>query len=113
MAAEDILQLQQWQESGKIKKMDMYLGEIFPSSYKIEYNMVKSFYEKYPDVGRYAFFKNHSKVYAGFNENDDFYFGIQTSANINTNPRTEQGCITIDRGLFEFYKEYYDGIVSF
>lgn len=23
-----------------------------------------------------------------------------------------QACITIDRGLYEFYKEYFDGIVS-
>ena len=42
-----------------------------------------------------------------------FYFGIQTSANINTNPRTEQGSITIDKGIFDFYKEYFDGIKSF
>lgn len=31
---------------------------------------------------------------------------------MNTNPRTEQACITIDRGLYEFYKEYFDGIIS-
>ena len=42
-----------------------------------------------------------------------FAFGIQTSANINTNPRTENGCITIDRELYEFYKAYFDGIKSF
>ena len=35
MAAEDILQLQRWWEAGRIKKFDMYLGEIFPGSYKI------------------------------------------------------------------------------
>ena len=36
MAAEDILQVRQWYEQGRIKKLDMYLGEIFPGSYKIE-----------------------------------------------------------------------------
>ena len=113
MAAEDILQLQQWYQQGKIKKIDMYMGEIFPGSYKIEWSMVKKFYEKHPDAGRVAVFKNHSKIYAGYNKDSDFYFGIQTSANINTNPRTEQGCITVDKGLFDFYKEYFDGIVSF
>lgn len=30
MAAEDILQVRQWYEQGRIKKLDMYLGEIFP-----------------------------------------------------------------------------------
>lgn len=113
MAAEDILQIQQWWEAGKIKKFDMYLGEIFPGSYKIEWQMVKKFYTEHPEVGRAAVFKNHSKIYAGCNEADGFYFGIQTSANINTNPRTEQGSITIDKGLFDFYKEYFDGINSF
>lgn len=113
MAAEDILQLQQWYEAGRIRKFDMYLGEIFPGSYRIEWAMAKKFYQAHPEAGRAAVFKNHSKIYAGCNVADDFYFGIQTSANINTNPRTEQGSITIDRRLFEFYKEYFDGIKSF
>lgn len=113
MAAEDILQIQQWWEAGRIKKFDMYMGEIFPGSYKIEWGMVRKFYEQHPDVGRAAIFKNHSKIYAGCNVAENFYFGIQTSANINTNPRTEQGSITIDKGIFEFYKEYFDGINSF
>ena len=42
-----------------------------------------------------------------------FSFAIETSANINTNPRTEQGTITLDDGLFRFYKDYFDGIASF
>lgn len=113
MAAEDILQIQQWHEAGRIKKFDMYMGEIFPGSYKIEWNMVKKFYAEHPDVGRVAVFKNHSKIYAGCNVADGFYFGIQTSANINTNPRTEQGSITVDKGIFAFYKDYFDGINSF
>jgi hypothetical protein len=37
----------------------------------------------------------------------------KASANINTNLRTEQGSITVDKGLFEFYKDYFDGIRSF
>ncbi len=113
MAAEDILQLTQWYDEGKIKRIDMYLGEIFPGSYRIEWKMVKDFYAKHPEAGRAAVFRNHYKIYAGCNVEDNFYFGIQTSANINTNPRTEQGAITIDKGLYDFYKEYFDGIVSF
>lgn len=113
MAAEDIYQFFDWYKEGRIKNIDMYLGEIFPNSYRIEWQMVKKFYEDNPTAGRVAIFRNHSKIYAGCNHEDDFYFGIQTSANINTNPRTEQGSITCDRGIFDFYKEYFDGIVSF
>lgn len=38
------------------------------------------------------------------------YFTIECSANLNTNPRNEQAVITIDQGLHDFYKEYYDKI---
>lgn len=112
MAAEDILQLQQWYEAGRIRRLDMYLGEIFPGSYAVEWNMVKAFYRRHPEAGCAKVFKNHSKVYAGYNEVEDFYFGIQTSANINTNPRTEQGSIVVDRQLYDFYNDYFSGINS-
>ncbi len=109
MASEDIYQLQDWIEAGKIKKVDAYVGEIFPGSYKLEYGLLKKVIAA--AGGRIAVFKNHSKIFAGYG--DLFPFGIETSANINTNPRTENGCITIDQGIYEFYKEYFDGISSF
>ncbi len=110
MAADDIMQFEEWLESGKIKKLDAYVGEIFPGSYKMEWKKLNDVFQKY-QCGRIAVFKNHSKIYAGYG--DKFAFGIETSANINTNPRTENGCITIDQGIFEFYKTYFDGIISF
>ena len=109
MASEDVYQMQDWLESGKIKRMDAYVGEIFPGSYRLEYALLKPMIESFG--GRVAVFRNHSKIFAGYG--DKFAFGIETSANINTNPRTENGCITIDKELFEFYKAYFDGIKSF
>lgn len=99
MAEEDVQQFQEWLESGRIEKADFYVGEIFPGSYVVEYNHLKEFADKY---GRIAVFRNHSKIIAG-----------EMSANINTNPRKEQGVITIDDGLYHFFKDYFDGIVSF
>jgi hypothetical protein len=87
----------------------MYLGEIFPGTYKLEYALLKPIIEKYG--GRVAIFKNHSKIFAGYG--NKYAFGIETSANINTNPRTENGCITIGKEIYEFYKSYFDGIISF
>ena len=110
MAAEDILQFDEWLKSGRIKKLDAYVGEIFPNSYKIEYKQMIDMFERHK-CGRIAVFKNHSKIFAGYG--DKFYFGIQTSANINTNPRTENGNITLSKELFQFYKSYFDGIKSF
>ncbi len=109
MSAEDILQFEEWLEAKKILKLDAYLGEIFPRSYKVEWRMINNIFEKYK-CGRIAVFKNHSKIFAGYG--DKFSFGIETSANINTNPRTENGCITIGKDIYKFYKEYFDKIIT-
>lgn len=109
MASDDVLQFEEWLKDGRIKKLDAYLGEIFPNSYKMEYKKLKEIIPKYG--GRIAVFKNHSKIFAGIGKK--FAFGIQTSANINTNPRTENGCISIGNDIYQFYKDYFDGIISF
>lgn len=108
LAGEDIFQFGEWVDGGKIRHLDFYVGEIFPGSYRVEWEMLKDLYARRPGLGRYAVFRNHSKIYAGVG--DRFAFGIQSSANINTNPRTEQACITIDRGIYQFYRDYFDGI---
>lgn len=109
MAAEDIFQFRDWLEDGTIKKVDAYVGEIFPGTYKNEYALLRPLVEKYG--GRVAVFRNHSKIFAGYGSK--FHFGIETSANINTNPRTENGCITIGKEIFDFYNDYFSGIKSF
>lgn len=114
MAAEDIYELRTWVEKKKIKKLDIYVGEIFPNSYKVEYKMLCEMYENDGALvggGRLAVFRNHSKIIAGCG--DRFSFGIETSANVNTNPRTENGCITISDDIYQFYKDYFDDIKSF
>ena len=44
MSGEDILDVKNFVESGKIKKLDIYIGEVFPSSYKIEMGMLRDLY---------------------------------------------------------------------
>ena len=44
MSAEDILQLQLWCDEGRIQRLDIYVGEIFPSTYKIEFKMLQDLY---------------------------------------------------------------------
>ena len=110
MGADDILWFREQTERGKIQKMDLYLGEIFSGSYRTEFSMVKDLYNDHPELGRYALFRNHSKVMAGIG--DKFAFAIESSANINTNPRTENTVVTIDEGLYRFHKDYFDGIIS-
>ena len=38
---------------------------------------------------------------------------VESSANVDTNPRTEQTCITCDGGLARFYLDYFDRINDF
>lgn len=110
MASDDVLQIEQWLKEGKLKKIDFYLGEIFPNSYQMEWKKLNEIFKKY-NCGRIAVFKNHSKIFSGYG--NKFSFAVESSANINTNPRTENGCITIGTEIFEFYKSYFDDIISF
>lgn len=109
MALADVDEIASWIREGKIKSMDCYVGEIFPGSYYAEYAKLKEVIHAIG--GRVAVFRNHSKVYAGYGKK--FAFAIESSANVNTNPRAENTCITIGKEIYAFYREYYDGIVSF
>lgn len=109
MADDDVLQLREWLESDKIGRIDAYCGEIFPGSYSKQHKTLKEVIE--PCGGRVAIFRNHSKIYAGTGEKFDF--AIESSANINTNPRTENTTIHIGTDIYRFYKEFFDNITSF
>lgn len=109
MAMDDIAQFDEWLTAGRIGRLDGYCGEIFPGTYAKEYAALKPIIEK--RGGRVAVFRNHSKVFAGLGQK--YAFGIASSANINTNPRTENTVITTSAEAFNFYKDYFDGIKSY
>jgi hypothetical protein len=111
MAQDDVLQLREWIEEGKIDRLDCYVGEIFPGSYRREYQMLMELQKDHNRGGRICVFKNHSKIFAG--TGIKFDFAIESSANINTNPRTENGCITIGTEIYKFYKDFFDRVKSF
>lgn len=107
ISGEDILQLEEWLTDGTLSKVDFYLGEIYSKQYSVEWQMLNGLMHK-TNCGRIKVFKNHAKILAGWGGEN--YFTIECSANLNTNPRNEQAVITIDKGLCEFYKKYYDEI---
>jgi len=109
MAMPDVERIAAWLESGRIKKLDAYVGEIFPNQYAAEHEKLTATMRKYG--GRIAVFKNHSKIFACRAGRKAWV--IESSANINTNPRTENTVITADLGLFQHHKTYFDGIRSF
>lgn len=109
MAAEDIKEIDSWLEAGYIDRIDFFCGEIFRGTYTKEYNAMKELCRKHRC--KMSIFRNHSKVMVVYGER--FNAVIESSANVNTNPRTEQTCITLDDGLADFYLEFFNGIVSF
>ena len=109
IAKADIKEFERYYDLGRLNNMDFYVGEILPSAFYEKYIAVSKLVRKCG--GRVAVFRNHSKVFVGFGEKFDFV--IESSANINTNPRCENTCITLNTELANFYKKFYDGIKSF
>lgn len=109
MAIEDVNQFEDWIDNGRIGRLDCYVGEIFPGQYSDAYKQLCIVAKK--AGGRVAVFRNHAKVFAGINSR--FAFVIESSANINTNPRCEQTAIHASSDLFYFFKQFFDGVISF
>ena len=85
------------------------MGEIAAASYALCQEELAAAAEA--TGGRVGVFRNHSKVAVILG--DRFSCAITSSANINTNPRTENTVITCDRDVALWYKAYYDGIHPF
>jgi hypothetical protein len=109
MANDDVELIGKWLDSRLIGRVDAYVGEIFPNQYKDNYIKLSKIMKKHN--GRICVAKNHSKIYAG--KGEKYSFGIESSANINTNPRIENTVITINEAIYLFYKEFFDGLKSF
>jgi hypothetical protein len=109
MALQDIEELERYLRLGRIGRLDTYVGEIFRASYSNEWRRLCAVHREFG--GRAAIFRNHSKVYVCFGEAFDCV--IESSANVNTNPRTENTVVTVSSMLAREFKRFYDGINSF
>lgn len=106
MGSADLDQIEGWIESGRIDTLELYVGEIFPSQYGDEYARAVALAERYGF--RLVVARNHSKVMAA--RCGDYCLAIESSANVNTNPRIEQTAIHASRELFDFYREFFSGL---
>ena len=109
MALPDVLQFGKWLEDGKIKRLDAYVGEIFINSYPECWGTLTAILKRHG--GRVCVFRNHAKIIAG--TGSKYSFAVESSANINTNPRTENATVTVSAEIFQFYKDFFDDIKSF
>ena len=108
-ASEDISEIGSWIERGYIGRCDFYVGEIFKASYFKQYQELIALCKTLG--GRVAICRNHAKIMVLLGERFDAV--IESSANVNTNPRIEQTVITVDSDLAHWYKNFFDGIKSF
>lgn len=113
IALDDVLRLKTWLESATLRRLDAYVGEIFPGQYPEAYTTLCDVVRRLGGGGRVATFRNHSKVILLANDTTRRYLVMEGSANVNTNPRTEQTIITADAGLYRFYADFFAGIKSY
>lgn len=109
MAGEDVRDLAKWHERGFIETIDLFVGEIFESSYPEAAALAKSLCKKCG--GRFVVFRNHSKIMMIKGERFDCL--IESSANVNTNPRSENTVLTVDRELVDAYVNLFKEIKPF
>lgn len=109
MAGEDVIDLRKWHAKGLVGRVDFFVGEIFRGSYPDVYAETKAFIEECG--GRLVTFRNHAKIMAI--EGGRFDALIESSANINTNPRSENTVVTIDAPLVAEYIRMFSEIVPF
>lgn len=63
ISGEDLLQLDEYLTNGVIKTLEVYVGEIYPSQYKVEWAMLREIMAKH-NMERLCYFANHAKVMA-------------------------------------------------
>lgn len=109
MSGEDVVEIEKWHEMGMIGRVDLFVGEIFKGSYPEVYAAAIKMCRKCG--GKLVIFRNHAKVMAIRGERFDCL--IESSANVNTNPRSENTVVTVDRQLVREYIKLFGEIKSF
>ncbi|MBQ9003138.1 MAG: hypothetical protein IJ087_14905 [Eggerthellaceae bacterium] len=91
-----------------IDRLDLYTGEVFKESRHAGFEQLANVARV--GHGRLVRFKNHAKVACIYGDRYDVC--IETSANLNVNPRCENATVTVSTELCDFWKEFYDEIPS-
>lgn len=110
IAKADLDEICAWLDAGRIERFELYAGEIFPSQYGDEYEQMLKMVDLYDC--RLVIAKNHSKVTLASNAALGYYVAIESSANVNTNPRIEQSAIHCGVELHDFYAKFFAGLKS-
>lgn len=110
MLEEDWMWLVMLFHQGRIGHLDFYVGDMFPTVCEGTWRLVTSFYQRHPSAGRAVYYRNHTKIFLAASHWEGLYLTFQASCNCNTNPRAEQAVLTVDKRLWQFYCDYFEGV---
>ena len=80
---------------------------VFDQGEDLDYNYFDAFQEICKDRGwNYYRLNNHSKII--LMQTDEHFFVLETSSNLNENPKIEQFTFCDDAGLFDFYQKFFE-----
>lgn len=103
LGSAELLMMEQWFNEGRVDSYDMYTGEHCRQQCKIEWGKLERMKEA-GMIGRLISSTIHCKLILC--DTGDEKIVVETSSNFNMNPRLEQGCVTVNEDLFNFYDEY-------
>lgn len=111
MAQTDADEIDGWVERGIIGRVDYVVGEVFKTHSR--YREIRKTLARTAERcgGRVLRCRTHAKVMVCYGP--EYAAVVESSANVDTNPRCEQTCITVDRGLADFYREWFDQLPNF
>lgn len=104
----DILLLEDMQQKGNIRTLDVLVGDIYPNQYKFEWRKLTEMRDT--GIIRALYSSNIHSKFIMATDGKDMWAVCESSANCNMNPRIEQTVMTFDRRLYEFYDKYYHNL---
>ena len=110
ISAADIMLLARKLEAKEISGLEILLGDIFETKYKMEWKKLMEMYHAGVITNIYKS-TIHSKVML-IEADDGTKIVVESSANCNMNPRIEQSCVTISSKLFDFYDVYLHEVLN-
>ena len=109
IAKTDAEEIGLWLDKGYIDRVDFFVGEIVSGTREEARTTLYKIGKKHNC--KVVMLRNHSKIIVAFG--DLFDVVVESSANINTNPRIEQAVITRKSELAHFYKNIFDTFSAF
>ena len=96
-------------ESGKLLKASFFIGSIMKEDVKLV-NKRYDYYTKFKQACKnnnweFVVINNHSKIILMKTENN--YYVLETSSNLNENPKIEQYSFENDKELYNFYYGFF------